>query len=71
MILFWICSHSILSISQVFYENVLIDWNFTPYLALRDSAHNLIAAFDNEDCNFESTDDILHSLQTVVKKGVL
>ena len=52
-------------------NDVLIDWNFTPYLALRDSAHNLIAAFDNEDCNFESTDDILHSLQTVVKKGVL
>ena len=41
------------------------------YLALRDSAENLKACFRLDECGIDDASDILHSLQTVVKKHIL
>ena len=50
-------------------KNVLDEWEFIPYLALRDSAQNLKSAFlQDDDCNVEDIPDILHSLQLIVQK---
>ena len=41
------------------------------YLALCDSAENLKACFRLDECGIDDASDILHSLQTVVKKHIL